>query len=240
MTNDKLLGIIPTYRGFDYARIAAESFLATTDGDVLIVDDGSPDWVKIKWQDWPSKRLHKFRYAKNDKNLTRSWNYGLRFAKTHGFKYAMAGNSDVLFVEGWWEPIKRALDAGWDLAGPLTNAPGPKKRQQIKEWIDDYRLTDDTTYIRSVLAQIAKNDVIPELINGFCMLAPVASWWKNSFDDEHVFDPKHKMTRNEDELQGRWHKAGARIGVVASSFVFHYRGVSRGSGGAGRYRLKKK
>ena len=36
------------------------------------------------------------------------------------------------------------------------------------------------------------------------------------------------MTLQEYELQGRWHAAGLRSGVVLSSFVFHYRAVSRG------------
>ena len=62
----------------------------------------------------------------------------------------------------------------------------------------------------------------------------------HAYDAEHVFKPRndvnsrgHKnptplMTLQEYELQGRWHAAGLRSGVVLSSFVFHYRAVSRG------------
>ena len=48
-------------------------------------------------------------------------------------------------------------------------------------------------------------------------------------DPHHVFNPgpKFKLIRNEDELQGRWLKAGRRIVVATGSFVYHYRGVTR-------------
>jgi GT2 family glycosyltransferase len=36
------------------------------------------------------------------------------------------------------------------------------------------------------------------------------------------------MTGNEDELQARWAKKGMKSGVVLSTFIFHYRSVSRG------------
>jgi len=47
------------------------------------------------------------------------------------------------------------------------------------------------------------------------------------------FNPKDKMTRNEDELMGRWKKLGITSAVACSSFVFHYRGVTRKPSGKG-------
>jgi hypothetical protein len=35
------------------------------------------------------------------------------------------------------------------------------------------------------------------------------------------------MIRNEDELMGRWRKLGFTSVIACSSFVFHYRGVTR-------------
>ena len=75
---------------------------------------------------------------------------------------------------------------------------------------------------------------MPININGFFMLAKTTRWWEGKFNEQHVFDPSKIMTGNEDELQRRWHKQQFRTGFVPSSFVFHYRAVSRGD----RYKHK--
>ena len=60
------------------------------------------------------------------------------------------------------------------------------------------------------------------------MLARTDVWWKGKFDKQYVFDPRKKMAGNEDELQKRWKRIGQRSGFVPSSFIFHYRSVTRG------------
>jgi GT2 family glycosyltransferase len=71
------------------------------------------------------------------------------------------------------------------------------------------------------------------------MIAKGTTWLDYSYDAEHVFNPAHRMTENEVELQIRWASHGLRRAVVPSSFVFHYRGVSRGLQGEadGAYRV---
>ena len=81
-------------------------------------------------------------------------------------------------------------------------------------------------------------------INGFCMVGLTNTWWDCAFSSECVFNPAFKLTRNEDEFQGRAASLGKTVGVAPGSFVWHYRGVTRnsikGAQGTGWFRPKKK
>lgn len=229
----KALCIVPTYGHFDYALEAVRSFLATVpDSQAAVIDDGSPDWDRIDWRAWPPGVI-RHRFPKNDRNLTRSWNFGLNLARDLKAEYAIAGNSDLLFPSGWWAPVEEALRREQlHLAGPLTNAPGPRQEQQVGRYLDSkgYRLTDDPHYLEKVVRRLRerhKGQVKLRPINGYCMAARTSSWWQGRHNDSCVFDPANKMTKNEDELLGRWKRRGLLSGIVLSSFVFHFRGVSR-------------
>lgn len=241
-----LLVVIPTYEHLEYAKSACETLLETTPGAVpLVVDDASSEWVGFDHSTWPSG-TQSYRFIKNG-GLTRSWNYGLRYAQEHKFEYVCCTNSDVLFTPFWFEGIRWALDNGVDLAGPLTNAPGHQPKQQVKLYLPDYKVTDDPDYLASTALALRKKNpkVFTRMkINGFCMVAKTATWWQGAFSETDVFNPKFKLTKNEDELQGRWQKMEKVTAVVPSSFVFHYRGVSRkgatcGREGQGWFRKRK-
>lgn len=240
----KLCVVVPTHGHLDYARRAVASLLAAAPPDALavVVDDASTDW---SFDGWPGGvALHRF---KKQGGLTRSWNYGLRVARDRGAEYACVTNSDVVFTAGWFEPVAWALDHGADLAGPLTNAPGHQPKQQVTRHLPDFKATDDQAYLDGVARRLAAKNaglLTPLRVNGFCMTAKTATWWRGAHDAASVFDPKHKMTRNEDELQGRWKRLGLVSALVPASFVFHYRGVTRkgatrGREGQGWYRRAK-
>lgn len=216
---------------------------------VMVVDDGSPEWKETSWAEFPSSRLVLHHFPKNDRNLTRSWNWGLLTARELGLTYAVAGNSDVRYPLRWWEAMEAVLDDGTvALAGPMTNAPGHRPRQKVTEVLKGYELRDDDAYLDGVsekLLKLSPRGVKTCKVNGFCMAARVDTWWRGAFDAAHVFNPgdKFKLTRNEDELQGRWDRLGLTQGAVRGSFVFHYRGVSRkgatsGPAGKGHFRPK--
>jgi hypothetical protein len=138
-----------------------------------------------------------------------------------------------------------ALQSGRaDLVGPVTNAPGHKPKQQIATILKGYKITDDRTYINQVQHRLLiKNgqELWPGLINGFCMVAKTSTWFKGVHSPDNVFNPKHKMTKNEDDLQGRWLKQGMQIKICPASFVWHYRSVTRKPSGRcerGAFRIK--
>jgi hypothetical protein len=77
-------------------------------------------------------------------------------------------------------------------------------------------------------------------LNGFCMMAKTSTWANNMYTTDQPFrdsnpfnskgqpNPTPAMTLQEYELQARWHKLGLKSGVALSSYVFHYRSVTRG------------
>ncbi len=243
--------VIPVFSHFEYAGWAIRSAYAhTPHARLFVLDDHSPDWqpewIEALAAEFPTLWWHRF--GKNG-GLTRSWNEGLRQARDSGCATTIVTNSDVLFTPGWTAGLTAALAAGADLVGPVTNAPGHQVKQQVLRHVPDYKVTDDPQALAATASRLAKKyapDVFTPLrINGFCMAARTAVWWQGAFNETCVFDPKHRMTRNEDELQGRWKKAGRVAAVVPSSFVFHYRGVTRkgatrGREGTGWFRKGKK
>lgn len=241
----KIAIVIPTYNHLEYALRAAKTALANTPQSfVMVVDDASPSWDASLWNCLPQDRFLAHRFPKNDRNLTRSWNWGLLKARELKIPVTTVTNSDVMFPKLWSKATIEALEKNLvDLAGPVTNAPGHRPIQQITRLMTNYRLTDEQEYIdllQEKLLNRYSNQVWPGHINGFCLTALTDTWWSGAYDEDHVFRPDFKMIRNEDELEGRWLSSGKKVGVVPGSFVLHYRGVSRnsihGSQGKGWFR----
>ena len=248
--------ILPTYDAFDYARIAAQTFFEHTPPTLrpicILLDDASPSYEQQDWEAWydglPREQCWHYHYPSNG-GLTRSWNDGLQLAHRLRCRYAIAGNSDVRFTPNWHIGLRQHLTAGAHLVGPVSNAPGRThhndQQQNVRNWFPNYELTDDPEQLLVVSEYLRKHHeatfVEPD-INGFFMMATTEDWLSGSFDEKHVFDPRNKMVGNEDELVKRWRKThGRKVGFVPSSFIFHYRSVSRVVRGVdvGRYRLKQ-
>lgn len=233
--------IVPTYNHLDYAHRCIDSFIKTTenvDSHVLLIDDCSPDW---KDMEWPDCNLTIHRYDTHGW-LTRSWNYGLYMAMTLKHTYTICANSDLLFVDGWYEPLRNALDSH-SFVGPITNTPGHCGHQNIKNYgivVD----TDDIHILNRYAEMCRRFPTAPvktNLINGFCMMASTDTWWKCKYDEKNVFNPAMRLVGNEDEFQRRLRAKGLSIAYVPQSFVFHYRSVSRpaalsGSASRGAFR----
>jgi hypothetical protein len=248
--------VCPVYSAdeFDgYTCSALQSFFETTpNGVAIVVDDASANWTseyERKLQslvvDSRSQEVHCYHFDKWG-GLTRSWNKGLSMANRLQSQYAVAGNNDVLFTPNWYVGLADAVDRhGYAMSGPLSNAPGVTANglQNIVSQIPDYRVTDDLEYLRSISARMLRRNagkvrVTP--INGFFQFATMESWNAGRYSSQHFYKPSNPltssgrvnktplMTLNEDELQGRWRKRGMLSCVALSSFIFHYRAVSRG------------
>jgi hypothetical protein len=119
----------------------------------------------------------------------------------------------------------------------------------VTRYLKDYRASDDPTHVDAtgsrLIKHLGKNTCrTAEVLNGFCLVAKVADWFALAHSQDQPFNPRYRMTRNEDELEGRWARQGRRFGVACTSFVFHYRRLSRGGRGGkpdeGLYRPKKR
>jgi GT2 family glycosyltransferase len=231
----------PLFNGYCYARRATLSFFAKTPKELnplcILVDDASPLYADQDWDFWfdgiPRDRCLFVHFPENG-GLTRSWNTGLALAKEGKATYAIAGNSDVLFTQGWSEGLCHHLSSGASLVGPVTNAPGMtnSQRQNVRAFFRGYQVRDDAAYLEAVARYLQTNYPIntfhADFINGFFLMSTVQQWWEGSFDKQHIFDPRNRMIHNEDELERRWRRAGKVVGFTPRSFIFHYRAVSRG------------
>lgn len=252
MPKPRIAVIVPLYNKFAYGRLATLSFFKYTGAEchAIIVDDASPKFDKQNWDSWyagvkddkgdwvqePLPREHiTFHHFEQNDGLTRSWNWGLKKALELDAEYTICTNSDVLFTPFWEQGLIHHLEQGYHLVGPVSNAPGVTNggRQQVQNFYPGYRVTDEADYLRRVAEYLKTHQPIQKIvgglpINGFFMMAKTATWWEGRFDRDVVFDPRKKMAGNEDELEKRWRKRGWKIGFVPSSFIFHYRSVSRG------------
>lgn len=242
-----------------YTRVSIESFFKTTPGGVaIVVDDGSTSWsnnyvnsLQSYVKNYVNCELYVIHFAKNG-GLTRSWNAGLAQASELGLDYAIAGNNDIIFTHRWYEGMVHALANGYSLVGPLSNAPGVTAdgRQEISKYVNDYKLTDNDKELQKVADKLHADNlgkVVDSRINGFFQMATMDSWRKGKFDENHYYRPVNRytskgkknatplMTLNEDELQARWSAKKMKSAIVLSTFIFHYRAVSRGD----KYKMGK-
>jgi GT2 family glycosyltransferase len=169
--------------------------------------------------------------------LTRSWNMGLRIGLKSGYwgaKYTICGNSDIVFTPNWFQPMAHALEE-YDLVGPVTNASGRVFQQNIKRFVPRYKLSDDPQQLAGtsnlLASQYSGKLLRVSRINGFFMMAKTATWWSLAHDEDHVFNPAWPMDNVAYDLQKLFRHAGKKIGLVPSSFILHYRSVSRGRRG---------
>ena len=246
--------ICPVFRAaafHSYTTVALRSFFDTTPGGVAIVaDDGSKEWNKYQqlYEQLPRSKEQQIHFIHfNDQvGLTRSWNAGLTLADELKLDYAIAGNNDVIFTNNWYSGLLHALNNGYALAGPLSNAPGVTAKngqQKIQKHLPSFELTDDRDKLDTMSAELHRDhlgEVFESRINGFFQIASMDSWRKGMFNikdyyrPRNVYDSKGRrnltptLTLNEDELQGRWGRLGMKSVIVLSSFIFHYRAVSRG------------
>ncbi len=166
-----------------------------------------------------------------------------------GADYIVCGNSDILFTPNWSDGLIDALETN-DLVGPITNAPGRIFSQNVLRFVKHYKLTDDPNYLSDLSLFLRTKywgrHMPITFVNGFFLMAKKETWLGGSFSDTHTFDPAEVMNDGAYELQKRWRRTIYRkIAMVPSSFIWHYRSVSRGQKGLlgpygkGAYRRKK-
>ena len=245
--------ICPTYKEPElhaYTLKALNTFFRTTAGGVaIVVDDCSDDWQKyqpaiMKTPLFDGQEVHSYHFD-HWGGLTRSWNKGIEIAASVGCDYICPANNDIVFSDRWYEGLLHALENGYHLAGPVSNAPGitAQGRAEVWQYFKDYNVSDDMAAINRVAAKLRKDFsgvVVESHVNGFFQMGKTKSFEEGRYDKDHYYCPRNDvnskgkpnptplMTLNEDELQGRWTKKGWKFAVVPSSFVFHYRAVTRG------------
>ena len=247
--------ICPTFKAKElreYTELALSSFYEHTPNGVgIVIDDATPvfheycvprykkigDHFKLK-----PEQLVMFSFPERG-GLTRSWNKGLTIARNRDLDYCICGNNDIVFTHRWYEGMLHALENGYDLVGPLTNAPGDQDEALVDKYVRGYVKDDRPSRINEIAFNLREQymgQVVEAEINGFFLLASMRSWIKGMYNKELFFKAFNthtskgkrnrtpSMTLNENELQARWLKLDMKACVSLSSFIFHYRSVTRG------------
>lgn len=246
--------ICPTYQAValhTYTELALRSFFTTTPGGVgVVVDDGTPGWDSA-YEDKlrgiataAGGELHAYHFKKK-LGLTRSWNWGLHKCDELGLDYAIAGNNDVIFTPNWHQGLLHALASGYTMVGPLSNAPGitAKGRQEVGRYYPGYKVSDNWSHLTRVADKLYQDNlgkVVESAVNGFFQMCSMEGWRSNMYSSREYYravnkhnskgrkNPTPHMTLNEDEWQGRAKAKEMKLAIVLSSFIFHYRAVTRG------------
>lgn len=245
--------VCPTHKALELHSYTAKSlitFLKTTpNGVAVVVDDGSDGFSgeytrKLKTISPDPSRIVVEGFRK-PLGLTRSWNRGLEICADQQLDYAIAGNNDVVFTPRWYEGLVQLASIAFAMVGPLSNAPGvtAKGHQEVSKYVSNYTLTDDPVVLDDYAADLLnryKGQYTISKVNGFFQFASMQSWIKGKYDSKHFYRPANFFTStgaknptpyttlNEDELQARWEKLGMKSAICLSSFIFHYRAVTRG------------
>ncbi|MCR9200680.1 MAG: glycosyltransferase [Planctomycetaceae bacterium] len=233
MMTSEITLVIPTYNALDYALLTIETALqSTSKARVLVVDDASPDWdtsfEAALFELGPRVDFHRF---PTNGGLTRSWNFGVAKGIQDGARYIAAGNADLRFPMGWWEPMKAVLEHSGGLVGPLTNAPGCEAHQDIRKWQRGYNEGHQQADVDETQRRLNRwrlRNSIQRRLSGFFVAGSAESFDRSRFSAEFVYDPSNLMIGNEYQLQSLAEERGIRSYVALKSFVYHFRSVSRG------------
>jgi GT2 family glycosyltransferase len=180
MIHPRIAVIVPSYEAFPYARRTLLSlFKYTPEAIAIVIDDASPSWGKGQWLRGIDGDIRTHRFTKNG-GLTRSWNHGMNMVRDLDVDYVVLGNNDILFNMGWWRGLEAAINLGYGLVGPLSNAPGVTARglQEVTSYVTNYKLTDNPKYyntLSKLLWDTYEDKVVPTGVNGFFMMAKPAA-----------------------------------------------------------------
>lgn len=242
------IAVIVTCCGhLEYTKKCVESYYASINDDynyiLIILDDQSKDATKDFFTQ-KRKNLLNLCYLrfKSNMGVTRSWNYGARFALTKlKADYVFFANNDIIIPKGSISKLVSGLKkvSGLGIIGPLTNCPGFHENQDVRKFYSDYKSSDKITDIQTTADKV-KNGRILEWgeLNGFFFGGERKAFEKNmyaKFPRIYYFNPFMRDIENEREFQKRLRDTDMKILLASNVFVFHYKDISYG-----RFKRNKK
>ena len=221
--NIKISIIMTCFNQVDYTENGLNSLFENTKDNknlkykYYLLDDCSTDDTFKKFHN--RKNLIYFR-EKKQKGVNNLWNVGFELAKNSDFIILV--NNDVKFSKNWSnilinEMIKKKSVA----AGPITNGPGNRPKQDIKNYIKNYIASDKDKNINLIANKILKNISFNyRTINGFCMAFNVK--WLNTLN-KPIINSNNPNFAGEEIL---FEKYPCNPLIVSSSYIFHYKQVT--------------
>ena len=134
----------------------------------------------------------------------------------------MGLNNDVKFSENWSNILINEMIKNKSVAaGPITNGPGNRPKQDIRNYINNYVASDKDKNINLIANKILKNISFNyRTINGFCMAFNVK--WLNTLN-KPIINSNNPNFAGEEIL---FKKYPCKPLIVSSSYIFHYKQVT--------------
>ena len=215
--------VMTCFNQIDYTINGMESLLSNTKDKnnikykYYLLDDCSTDNTYEKFH---SRKDLIYYCGKKQKGVNNLWN--VAFELTKKSDYVIITNNDVKFSENWSEKlINEMIKRKSVAAGPITNAPGNRKKQDVRFYLNNYSTSDKDNDINLTSNKLEKiNAFHYRALNGFCMAFNVR--WLDTLDKPIINSPDPNFA-GEDLL---FKKYPCNPLIVPSSFIFHYKQVT--------------
>ena len=185
-----------------------------------LYDDCSTDNTK----DYIKSNFKQIFYHRENQNKGFNNLCNVAYKQNTDSDYLLILNNDLKFSKDWANHLlNEMIKEGALAAGPITNAPGHQPKQNIINFVNSYKLSDDQNEINEVAKSlIHKKSIRVSYLNGFCMAFNMN--WLRSLD-KPVFkyeDPNFGL----ETFFFKKNNPEPKPLVVPSSFVFHYKQVT--------------
>ncbi len=241
-----------THHGHDdYTDLALKSLARNTEAKftVAVVDDGSPvpyvapkidgledvDGIVSSFSYLPPLSVtNMLKVVRVERaGVSNAWNLGLEQweGSQERYDYMVFTNNDVLFHKGWEKQLMECFETHPDcgVAGPMTNQPGPCKKQQVAGACNDPKefLRADTRDHFGHPVPVGE-----DYINGFCFM----------LRKDRLVDGGFKGVNfgGEEEYQKRMREDGMVGYICPESLVFHFKDVSFETWRMGRLGMRER
>ena len=213
--------------------------------DVVVIDDHSRLDIGTLASQWGCRVL---RWGgTRPMGLTHSWNMAWQHAVEQNYTHLVIANNDLLVPDGTIGRLGGGLSHNqWDALIPTVSRRGSvypghtlnnqrsgvhrgvmyafetadTPRSHVARW------TDSPLHFADVSDLVAGEPVHRiERMNGYMMAFHVGRMRPYEFSPGKLFDPRRVNVGNEEELFKRV-RGKARVGVMGSAFVFHFKGYT--------------
>lgn len=212
------LWAITTAGDFSFTMEAIKS-VPDPDIDILIVDDATPDLTLLKKFCVQDLRTIDILTKDEPKGLTDSWNMAYRWFLTGGYKTFTLSNHDVLFAPKAMKYLREGVGE-FDLVGPLSNKPGPSKRQQIKLYShqNPRKLAD----VEKEIQQLGPEPT--SFLNGF-LFSFTDRIKEAAFSRDQLVPDGFVNVGNDNAVTRQMRQKELPMAIIRKAYVFHYKAV---------------
>lgn len=222
----RTLLVITTAGGFNYLKEAIESLRDPF--DILVMDDST---LGEEMPRFCEERGIRFMTKPKPRGVTHSWNRAYEIFKESAYENCILSNHDVRFPKGFSTRLLQGLPE-FDIVGPLTNRPGFQPKQRLPKDLQEIATKTNIDMIQAELEKRYGTEPWEQIDYwiGFCF-AFTHSIDRFRFSKDHLFNPARVNVHNEGVLAQSIMEGGGRIAMCKTSYVFHWKGVSRKNSG---------